>query len=575
MANNFGAGLASGLLQGLAEQRKVAQEQQRYEQELTIKKEGLKLQQQQLKNEEKRRELAEIVQRMQIEKLTQEHVNNAGDKQLFQQFLQQRGAPAAAPQETTPLAPDAQGPPAAPPAPHAAPLSSMPPAGALHQQIIAEAQRQGIPPALALSIAEVESNFTPSAIGDNGKSLGIFQLQAPAALEVGVDPTRRMEPTENIRGGVAYAKKKLAQADGDPIQAGILYNGGGDPRYGDKLRRAYAKYATEAPQGQESAVTLPQAPPPDPVYQALDTQQQKALQDVQELTGLQARLSPGSPTALRVEKLIDNARQLASSLEIQKKSTPYGRALDVQEKATISAYQGAVGANIAATRASQTEQGKIRGETEAKAQQTLAEVVGSDKASQYYNSTTGEEVQPHTPYAQVKDGKTPEGDRIVYLSTARLKARDEIEALVPVLQRMGELTRKVYGPGGIFANLAPSGRLDAAAQGLWARYTQTDPDLKELASLMTANIENIGRTLRGVRGAGTEGDVQRQLAGMPQVQGVPDTKEIATRMYNALANAANIHYRAILRNKDYVRPGLELLFTAQEENLMQKYLRQR
>lgn len=263
----LGGGFAQGFLQTLQQGQQQALENARAQQELEQRKELQKLQAAILKGQEARMQIdalreqeGQAKRRRLLELLTTqgaEHpetksaalalslsegkdpfatLQGLGDQRLFEQFLQQREAPQGG--TAAPPAPA----PAPQPAPAVAPQSSSVQTGPLHQQIVAEAQRQGVPPALALSVAAIESNFTPGAIGDNGRSQGIFQLQPPAALEVGVDPARRLDPAENIRGGVAYLKKKLAQAGGDPIQAGVLYNGGGDPQYAAKLQRAYAQY---------------------------------------------------------------------------------------------------------------------------------------------------------------------------------------------------------------------------------------------------------------------------------------------------------------------------------------------
>jgi hypothetical protein len=117
---------------------------------------------------------------------------------------------------------------------------------AVVQRIRAEAQRQGVDPALAVAVATQESYLNPDAVGDNGKSLGLFQLQRAAAIDAGVDPTRRGEMDLNIRGGVTYLKQKLQQSGGSVEQALSRYNRGtptykgiGDPHYVAHVMRHY------------------------------------------------------------------------------------------------------------------------------------------------------------------------------------------------------------------------------------------------------------------------------------------------------------------------------------------------
>lgn len=116
----------------------------------------------------------------------------------------------------------------------------------LVQRIWREAQRQGVDPALAVAVATQESYLNPDAVGDNGKSLGLFQLQRAAAIDAGVDPNRRGEMDLNIRGGVTYLKQKLQQSGGSVEQALSRYNRGtptykgiGDPNYVEHVMRHY------------------------------------------------------------------------------------------------------------------------------------------------------------------------------------------------------------------------------------------------------------------------------------------------------------------------------------------------
>lgn len=116
------------------------------------------------------------------------------------------------------------------------------PARDIRRLIEAEARRQGVSPALALAIARQESGLDPGAVGGKSRagdrSLGLFQLHRPAAVDAGIDPERRGELHENIRGGVTYFKQKLQQSGGNVEQALSRYNRGtptykgiGDPRY--------------------------------------------------------------------------------------------------------------------------------------------------------------------------------------------------------------------------------------------------------------------------------------------------------------------------------------------------------
>ena len=80
----------------------------------------------------------------------------------------------------------------------------------------------GVDPALALAVAQRESNFKPNATGAAGE-VGVFQLTAAAAQDVGVN---RYDPAGNILGGVLYLKRMLELSGGDEWLAVAAYNAG-------------------------------------------------------------------------------------------------------------------------------------------------------------------------------------------------------------------------------------------------------------------------------------------------------------------------------------------------------------
>jgi hypothetical protein len=112
--------------------------------------------------------------------------------------------------------------------------------------IALEERLQGVPAGLGLAVATQESYLSPEAKGDNGRSLGLFQLQEAAAKDAGIDPARRLEVPLNIEGGIRYLKQKLDQSGGNIDQALSRYNRGtpdyrgiGDPNYVQHVRRFY------------------------------------------------------------------------------------------------------------------------------------------------------------------------------------------------------------------------------------------------------------------------------------------------------------------------------------------------
>ncbi len=66
--------------------------------------------------------------------------------------------------------------------------------------IVNQAIELGIDPALALSIAKVESNFRMEARSSCG-AIGIFQLMPATAKKIGINP---YSMSDNIRGGLKY-----------------------------------------------------------------------------------------------------------------------------------------------------------------------------------------------------------------------------------------------------------------------------------------------------------------------------------------------------------------------------------
>jgi len=86
-------------------------------------------------------------------------------------------------------------------------------------------------PALVLEVVRAESNFDPRARSHKG-ALGLMQLIPATARRFGVDDP--FEPTQNLRGGMAYLRWLLERFDGDLRLALAGYNAGEDAveRYG-------------------------------------------------------------------------------------------------------------------------------------------------------------------------------------------------------------------------------------------------------------------------------------------------------------------------------------------------------
>lgn len=92
----------------------------------------------------------------------------------------------------------------------------------IQSMIVRIAQEEGVDPALALSIAQIESGFNPNAIGDNGKSQGLFQIYGPAHP----DYKGGTDPEANTRYGLRLFKGLLDRNGGSVNKAIWAYNAG-------------------------------------------------------------------------------------------------------------------------------------------------------------------------------------------------------------------------------------------------------------------------------------------------------------------------------------------------------------
>jgi Transglycosylase SLT domain len=102
----------------------------------------------------------------------------------------------------------------------------MPQQLSVEDMIRQEADKVGIPPALALAVAEQESSFNPMARGpklpSGQQAVGTFQLLPSTAKTLGVDPN---DPYQNIVGGTKYLRQLLDQHEGDAAKALATYGG--------------------------------------------------------------------------------------------------------------------------------------------------------------------------------------------------------------------------------------------------------------------------------------------------------------------------------------------------------------
>lgn len=129
------------------------------------------------------------------------------------------------------------------------------------------ARELGVPAAVALAFAEVESGFNPAVQGDLNwpqkkpelyrklvldkglsyaadeslwHSYGLFQLLAPYHVLVGEHPHVLLDPEINARRAVVALKRLLQTTGGDPLAARLAYIGCGvdGARCADEVRDA-------------------------------------------------------------------------------------------------------------------------------------------------------------------------------------------------------------------------------------------------------------------------------------------------------------------------------------------------
>jgi soluble lytic murein transglycosylase-like protein len=85
------------------------------------------------------------------------------------------------------------------------------------------APKYGLDPAFVLEVVKAESDFNPKARSSKG-ALGLMQLIPATAKRFGV--ANPLEPTQNLRGGMAYLKWLLERFDGDLKLTLAGYNAG-------------------------------------------------------------------------------------------------------------------------------------------------------------------------------------------------------------------------------------------------------------------------------------------------------------------------------------------------------------
>jgi hypothetical protein len=96
-----------------------------------------------------------------------------------------------------------------------------------------EAEKRGLPPAMADAVIRVESNYNPAARGKDGE-YGLMQVMPPTARLLGLQgPIETLaDPEINIRLGVKYLAEAWRLGKGDICTAAMKYRAGhGESRF--------------------------------------------------------------------------------------------------------------------------------------------------------------------------------------------------------------------------------------------------------------------------------------------------------------------------------------------------------
>ncbi len=99
--------------------------------------------------------------------------------------------------------------------------------------LIEEAEKRGLPPAIADAVMRVESNYNPAARGKDGE-YGLMQVMPPTARMLGFSgPIETLaDPAVNIALGVRYLADAWRLAGGDICTAAMKYRAGhGETRF--------------------------------------------------------------------------------------------------------------------------------------------------------------------------------------------------------------------------------------------------------------------------------------------------------------------------------------------------------
>jgi soluble lytic murein transglycosylase-like protein len=114
-----------------------------------------------------------------------------------------------------------------------------------------EAIRAGVPPALALAVAHVESRLRPEAIGPRtryGRAVGLMQVLPSTARSLGHRGSHAdlRHPRTNARLGVSYLRQGIARYGNDTCRVAMFYHGGPNTRIWGRRTQTYCSLVQRA-----------------------------------------------------------------------------------------------------------------------------------------------------------------------------------------------------------------------------------------------------------------------------------------------------------------------------------------
>ena len=152
-------------------------------------------------------------------------------------------------------------------------------------KIVNQALELGVDPALALSIAKVESNFRQEARSAHG-AVGVFQLMPSTAKKIGINP---YSMADNIKGGLKYylmmykmfGSVELALAAYNAGPGNVKKYNNAVPPFGETQRFVQKIMALQNVHKNDPAVLQAMAPKPVVDVQPVAADEEEGVQEVQ------------------------------------------------------------------------------------------------------------------------------------------------------------------------------------------------------------------------------------------------------------------------------------------------------